>query len=100
MICDTCRFSGRPGWIWTVSAGCFGYREVFAACPDCIGGIASCCDGAGSQQPEPKRLAPPSPYSPGEGIGYRPMGTTVYENPEWEPVEYDFFIPFAPTTSE
>jgi hypothetical protein len=24
-------------------------------CTECIGGVASCCDGAGSAQPEPRR---------------------------------------------
>ena len=54
MICPTCR--GRQ----FVSLGGAEEGETrHAPCPDCIGGIASCCDAAGSVdktalQPNPK----------------------------------------------
>jgi hypothetical protein len=58
MICETCH--GKHGW-WVNLAG----RRIdvlletdlpvtWRECPDCIGGIASCCDGGGSVQPEPE----------------------------------------------
>ena len=61
MICETCQ--GKHGW-WLDAAGCripdhapvwmFAHAAVtWRECNDCIGGIASCCDGAGSTQPEP-----------------------------------------------
>ncbi len=51
MNCPTCLGSGIPGWIFVASDdGFYSYRK----CPDCIGGVASCCDTAGSAQPEPK----------------------------------------------
>ena len=41
MDCDTCRGSPIPGMVITVTG--------LVACPNrCIGGIASCCDAAGS----------------------------------------------------
>jgi hypothetical protein len=61
MICPTCK--GRAGW-WVNAAGLrvpppgppgfFEIPKTWHRCPDCIGGIASCCDAAGSQQPEPE----------------------------------------------
>ncbi len=55
MVCETCRGTGivlvpvppekkilPPDW----------GEDECRLCPDCIGGISSCCDGAGSQQPE------------------------------------------------
>lgn len=41
MICGTCHGSGR---YWNELLG------ELSPCPDCIGGIASCCDAAGSYQ--------------------------------------------------
>jgi hypothetical protein len=54
MICETCRCSGRPGF---VRASAPANRDPRAACdmvpcPDCGGqGIAHCCDGI-CEQPE------------------------------------------------
>ncbi len=39
MICPTCH-------------GLSASAPIFPPCPDCIGGVASCCDSAGSAQPE------------------------------------------------
>jgi hypothetical protein len=59
--CPTC--DGRHGW-WVdawgrrspTGAGDYGYDGYnrWRECHDCIGGIASCCDDAGSAQPEPE----------------------------------------------
>ncbi len=51
-----------------------------------------------ASQPEPQKLLPPPPpYSPGEGFCYRPIYTTVFNNPDWKPLEFDRFIPFVKT---
>jgi hypothetical protein len=61
MICPTCH-SKYGGW-WVDRAGkriaqpadeSGDHSAIWHSCPDCIGGIASCCDAAGSQQPEPE----------------------------------------------
>jgi|HubBroStandDraft_6_1064221.scaffolds.fasta_scaffold32263_4 hypothetical protein len=42
MICPTCQYSIRPGFLMTVADG-----SRFSPCPTCDGSrIASCCDGA------------------------------------------------------
>jgi hypothetical protein len=46
MPCEICRFSPIPGMVITATG-------AVILCPNlCIGRIASCCDAAGSQQPE------------------------------------------------
>jgi hypothetical protein len=51
MLCDTCRFTGRPGFI----RGERGRADADGAmipCPDCGGsGVAHCCDGI-CEQPD------------------------------------------------
>jgi hypothetical protein len=60
--CPTCR--GVGGW-WTDGQGRrlpFGEVKIYLGnpplrwreCHDCIAGISSCCDNAGSAQPEPE----------------------------------------------
>jgi hypothetical protein len=42
MICPTCQYSDRPGFVATG-----GNAAAFTSCPTCNGSrIASCCDGA------------------------------------------------------
>jgi hypothetical protein len=51
MRCETCRGSEFPGMIRRVHLMPFGKRLFeFVQCPDCIGGVASCCDTAGANQ--------------------------------------------------
>jgi hypothetical protein len=53
MICDTCRWSGRPGFVRAVPAD-RDHRDAsdMIPCPECGGqGIAHCCDGI-CEQPE------------------------------------------------
>jgi hypothetical protein len=60
--CPACHNSGRrlnPALILETSI--FGKRvhnplglPLFVTCTECVGGIASCCDAAGSAQPEPR----------------------------------------------
>jgi hypothetical protein len=46
MLCEICRGSPIPGMVLTKTGP--------VPCPNgCIGGTASCCDGAGSAQPAP-----------------------------------------------
>ena len=55
MICETCRFSGRRGF---VRAGTAAPAEApgMVPCPDCCGqGIAHCCDGICEQPPAATR---------------------------------------------
>jgi hypothetical protein len=56
MLCDTCRWTERPGFIHRVSAmsSPTGLQEArdFIPCPDCGGQtIAHCCEGL-CEQPE------------------------------------------------
>jgi len=58
MVCETCRFTGRPGF---VSAARMGSGDSdgggLIPCPDCGGsGIVHCCDGI-CEQPELARNA-------------------------------------------
>jgi hypothetical protein len=59
MICETCRWSGQPGFVRTIPPGeCAVCDEHhgFVPCPDCGGqGIAHCCDGI-CEQPHPASL--------------------------------------------
>lgn len=73
--CNTCHRFGQ-WWEWQEISAVTGrpirvLRRSFCAvrplqvpayavhhiCTECIGGIASCCDGAGAAQPEPRRLS-------------------------------------------
>jgi hypothetical protein len=75
MPCNTCH-GFHQWWEWQQSPGTlrrsFSHQRpadvpataVYRVCPDCIGGVASCCDGAGASQPEP---APSG--NGGQGIG-------------------------------
>jgi hypothetical protein len=54
MICETCRWSGRPGFVRSAAAASRDHRDAcdLVPCPDCGGqGIAHCCDGI-CEQPE------------------------------------------------
>lgn len=58
MRCETCARSGRPGYLAVrVRSRHDGFAVLWAPCPDCIGGVASCCDAAGAAQPDPQRRA-------------------------------------------
>jgi hypothetical protein len=69
MLCDTCRFSERPGFVKAggrKDAGAQGNRDEMIPCPDCGGqGIGHCCDGIceqpelGTQQSSPVRPTGP-----------------------------------------
>lgn len=62
MRCPTCANSGRPGWLRVcVRSQQGGFAVLWAGCPDCIGGVASCCDAAGSAQPAPGGFYPNEP---------------------------------------
>jgi hypothetical protein len=55
MLCDTCRFGERPGFVRVARAA--GKNDTvddgLVPCPDCGGqGIAHCCDGI-CEQPQP-----------------------------------------------
>ena len=51
MLCDTCQWTGRPGFVRSPQARTDG-KEVLIPCPDCGGtGVAHCCDGI-CEQPE------------------------------------------------
>jgi hypothetical protein len=54
--CQTCANSGRPGSLLIPLRSGRGVPAVWVPCPDCIGGVASCCDTAGSAD-----LAPSAP---------------------------------------
>ena len=58
MRCETC--NGNGGWWvdWRLNRATDVHLNCDAAwllCHDCIGGVSSCCDSAGSAQPEPAR---------------------------------------------
>lgn len=57
MICPTCHGAGRIEATYQLSTLIDGISRrsnyVLAPCPDCIGGIASCCDAAGSARLNP-----------------------------------------------
>jgi hypothetical protein len=54
MLCDTCRFSERPGFVRRDPAGeTAAVAAEYLPCPDCGGhAIAHCCEGL-CEQPEP-----------------------------------------------
>ncbi len=53
MLCETCRFSERPGFIRVPRTAESRERSDLIPCPDCGGqGVAHCCDGI-CEQPDP-----------------------------------------------
>jgi hypothetical protein len=53
MLCDSCRWSERPGFVRAANAP--DDRQIMIPCPDCGGtGIAHCCDGI-CEQPDRSR---------------------------------------------
>jgi hypothetical protein len=51
MLCDTCRWTERPGFVRRSNASERNQSELIP-CPDCGGqGIALCCDGICEQPP-------------------------------------------------
>jgi hypothetical protein len=53
MRCETCASSARPGHLaFRIRSKHGGSAVIWVKCPDCIGGVASRCDMAGSAQPE------------------------------------------------
>jgi hypothetical protein len=53
MLCDTCRFSERPGFVRRASVPETAEAVEYLPCPDCGGqAIAHCCEGL-CEQPEP-----------------------------------------------
>lgn len=52
MLCDTCRFTERPGFVRVRAPLRADAVDDMVPCPDCGGqGIAHCCDGI-CEQPE------------------------------------------------
>jgi len=62
MLCETCRYSGRVGFVRAFGPASADERIDEAAlvpCPDCGGsGIAHCCDGICEQPNAPSDRAP------------------------------------------
>jgi hypothetical protein len=57
--CPTCAGSGRPGELLVgVRSQHEGVASFWVKCPDCTGGVASCCDTAGGVDLAPAQLAP------------------------------------------
>jgi hypothetical protein len=52
MRCERCANSPIPGWIVVTVNHPRGLYRIYEPCGECIGGISSCCDAAGSGQPE------------------------------------------------
>jgi len=59
MLCETCRCTGRPGFVPAPRNAC-GEGDIapdMIPCPDCGGqGIAHCCDGICAQPEAPLRF--------------------------------------------
>jgi hypothetical protein len=56
MLCDTCRYTERPGFVRASGRAREGGIDEMIPCPDCGGqGIGHCCDGI-CEQPEVDRL--------------------------------------------
>jgi hypothetical protein len=52
MLCATCRWNERPGFVRALPSAQAGDHYALIPCPDCGGhGIAHCCDGI-CEQPE------------------------------------------------
>ena len=61
MLCDTCRWTERPGFVRVPRTGQPDECCDLVPCPDCGGqGIAHCCDGI-CEQADPERLDGPPP---------------------------------------
>jgi len=61
MLCETCRYSGRVGFVRAGGHTSTNDRvdEQLIPCPDCGGsGIAHCCDGICEQPNAPSDRAP------------------------------------------
>jgi hypothetical protein len=59
MLCETCRWSGRPGFVRVVQTLQQSDHCELIPCPDCGGqGIAHCCDGI-CEQPNVEPLIEP-----------------------------------------
>jgi hypothetical protein len=62
MLCETCRWNERPGFVRARRTIQRNDHYDLIPCPDCGGhGIAHCCDGI-CEQPDP--VSRPSPQSP------------------------------------
>ena len=61
MLCETCRYSGRVGFVRagrTATDGRVDEKAALVPCPDCGGsGIAHCCDGICEQPGAPGERA-------------------------------------------
>jgi hypothetical protein len=52
MLCDTCQWGERPGFVRATRGEDGARYPVLVPCPDCAGtGIAHCCDGICEQPP-------------------------------------------------
>jgi hypothetical protein len=72
MLCETCRWSGRPGFVRVAQKGQQGDHCELIPCPDCGGqGIAHCCDGI-CEQPDIEPLN--EPIRPPESPRTKPFG--------------------------
>jgi hypothetical protein len=63
MLCETCRYSGRVGFVRADGHAAAGGRvdESLIPCPDCGGsGIAHCCDGI-CEQPSTDQASDKAP---------------------------------------
>ncbi len=53
MLCETCRWTERPGFIRRPGSAAVSEEGAFIPCPDCGGAvIAHCCEGL-CEQPQP-----------------------------------------------
>ena len=58
MLCETCRWTERPGFVRAASRAGQGDPGDMVPCPDCGGqGVAHCCDGI-CEQPSSGGPAP------------------------------------------
>ncbi len=59
MLCETCRLTGRPGFVRAPRRADDQADEPMIPCPDCGGsGIAHCCDGICEQPGASSDAAP------------------------------------------
>jgi len=65
MLCDTCRWTERPGFVPARGRARADGKDEMIPCPDCGGqGIGHCCDGICEQpdsSPQQTLSAPPEP---------------------------------------
>jgi hypothetical protein len=60
MICPTCRGTGTIKCFWVDETKLDRWLPIVSVpCPDCIGGVASCCDTAGENGWSSPEEAPP-----------------------------------------